>query len=299
MIYPSSLQKGDKIAIISPASHIRHEYVDAACRIIAEWGYEPVVSEHCKGTCGTYSGTIEERLADLVAAFTDTSVRAIMCSRGGYGVVHLLDLIDPEIIRRNPKWVIGFSDISAMHAAMHRCGIASIHSPMTKQFAVQGAADECIVALRGILEGRMPAYIEPPHPFNRPGTVTGELIGGNLAVLCGLQGSQWDIFAPGKILFIEDVAEAVYRVERMLYNLRLRGILGQLGGLIVGRFTEFTSPDGNGDTMETMVRRMVEPYGYPVAFDFPVGHIDRNLPLVEGSTATLSVTSTGTTLSMA
>lgn len=296
MIYPAPLKKGDKIAIISPASHIRHEYVDAACRIIAEWGYVPVVSEHCKGSRGTYSGTVEERLADLTAALTDTGVRAIICSRGGYGVVHLLDLIDPEIIRSNPKWVIGFSDISAMHAAMHRCGIASIHSPMTKQFAVGGADDECIVALRNILEGHLPEYCEPSHPFNRPGTATGELIGGNLAVLCGLQGSEWDIFAPDKILFIEDIGEAVYRVERMLYNLRLRGILGELRGLIVGRFTEFTSPDGNGDTMETMVHRMVEPYGYPVTFDFPVGHIDRNLPLIEGSTVTLTVTPTATTL---
>ncbi len=296
MIYPAPLKKGDKIAIISPASHIRHEYVDAACRIIAQWGYEPVVSKHCKGAVGTYSGTIEERLADLTAALTDTSVRAILCSRGGYGVVHLLDRINPELIRSNPKWVIGFSDISAMHAAMHRCGIASVHSPMTKQFAVRGADDECVAALRDILEGHLPVLWVLGLPFFRPGTASGELFGGNLAVLCGLQGSEWDIFAPDKILFIEDVGEAVYRVERMLYNLRLRGILGQLRGLIVGRFTEYACPDGNGDTMETMVRRMVEPYGYPVAFDFPVGHIDRNLPLVEGSTATLTVTPTTTTL---
>ena len=298
MIYPSSLQKGDKIAIISPASHIRHEYVDAACRIIEGWGFVPVVSDHCKGATGTYSGTIEERLADLVAAFTDPSVRAILCSRGGYGVVHLLDRLDPRVIADNPKWLIGFSDISALHAAMHRCGIASIHSPMTKQFAVGGAGDECIVALRGILEGSRPTYCEPPHPFNHPGTATGTLIGGNLAVLCGLQGSQWDIFSPDAILFIEDVGEAVYRVERMLYNLRLRGILPRLRGLIVGRFTDYSCPDGNGDTMETMVRRMVEPYGYPVAFDFPLGHISRNLPLIEGCTATLTVTPTATTLTM-
>ena len=297
MIYPAPLKKGDKIAIVSPASHIRHEYVDAACRIIEQWGYKPVVGEHCKGATGTYSGTVEERLADLRAAFTDKSVKAILCSRGGYGVVQLLEALGTEILRDNPKWVIGFSDISAMHAAMLTAGVMSLHAPMTKQFATLGAKDECVKLLRGIIEGEKPEYCEPAHLFNRKGIAEGEIVGGNMAVLCGLQGSRYNILTADKILFIEDIGEAVYKVERMLYNLRLNGVLQGLRGLIVGRFTEYTNPDSNGENMEQMVSRMVAPYGYPVAFDFPVGHIDRNLPIIEGAEVRLEVAAAATTLS--
>lgn len=296
MIYPAPLRKGDKIAIVSPASHIRHEYVDGACRIIEQWGYEPVVGAHCKGVCGTYSGTVEERLADLTAAFADKSVKAILCSRGGYGVVHLLERIDSSLLSDNPKWFIGFSDISALHAALTTAGVVSLHAPMTKQFAEKGADDECVGIIRSVVEGTLPAYREPWHEFNRPGVAEGQLVGGNLAVLCGLRGSRFDILKGDKILFIEDVNEQVYAVERMLYALRLGGVLGNLRGLIVGRFTDYHNPDGNGESMEQMVRRMVEPYGYPVAFDFPIGHIDRNLPIIEGADVRLDVAASGTSL---
>lgn len=296
MIYPASLKKGDKIAILSPASHIKHEYVDAACRIISEWGYEPVVSEHCKGQFGTYSGTIEERLADLKAALADASVRAILCSRGGYGVVHLMEYLTAEELNRDPKWIIGFSDISVMHAAMVSAGVVSLHAPMTKQFHDFGADNECVKLIHDVITGTMPAYTEAPHKYNRNGEAEGQLVGGNLAVLCGLIGSRLDILKGDKILFIEDVGEAVYSIERMLYNLRLDGALANIRGLIVGQFTEYKNPDGNGDSMEDMIHRMVEPYGFPVAFGFPFGHVDRNLPIIEGANVRLSVTDSGTSL---
>ena len=294
IIFPSPLTKGDKIAIISPASHILPDYVDGACNAIAQMGFQPVVSTHCKGQCGGYSGTIEQRLADFLEALHNPEVKAILCSRGGYGVVHLLEYLSADDIAENAKWLIGFSDISALHAAMVASGVASIHASMAKHLTQFGVDDEATVALFNILQGKLPTYQTPSHPFNKPGTATGTLTGGNMAVLCGLLDTDFDLLSRGDILFIEDVGEEVYKIERMLYNLRLSGVLPMIKGLIVGRFTDYRNPDGNGDSMEQMVKRMVEPYDIPVAFDFPVGHVDENMPLIEGAQVTLTVADTVT-----
>lgn len=294
IIFPSPLTKGDKIAIISPASHILPEYVDGACQAIAQMGFQPVVSTHCKGQCGGYSGTIEQRLADFLEALHNPEVKAILCSRGGYGVVHLLEYLSADDIAENAKWLIGFSDISALHAAMVASGVASIHASMAKHLTQFGVDDEANTALFNILQGKLPTYQTPSHAFNKPGTATGTLTGGNMAVLCGLLDTDFDLLSRGDILFIEDVGEEVYKIERMLYNLRLSGVLPMIKGLIVGRFTDYRNPDGNGDSMEQMVKRMVEPYDIPVAFDFPVGHVDENMPLIEGAQVTLTIADTVT-----
>lgn len=294
IIFPSPLTKGDKIAIISPASHILPDYVDGACNAITQMGFQPVVSNHCKGQCGGYSGTIEQRLADFLEALHNPEVKAILCSRGGYGVVHLLEYLSSDDIAKNAKWLIGFSDISALHAAMVASGVASIHASMAKHLTQFGVDDEATQALFNILQGKLPTYQTPSHAFNKPGTATGTLTGGNMAVLCGLLDTEFDLLSRGDILFIEDVGEEVYKIERMLYNLRLSGVLPMIKGLIVGRFTDYRNPDGNGDSMEQMVKRMVEPYDIPVAFDFPVGHVDENMPLIEGAQVTLTVADTVT-----
>ena len=294
IIFPSPLTKGDKIAVISPASHILPDYVDGACNAIAQMGFQPVVSNHCKGQHGGYSGTIEQRLADFLEALHNPEVKAILCSRGGYGVVHLLEYLSADDIAENAKWLIGFSDISALHAAMVASGVASIHASMAKHLTQFGVDDEATVALFNILQGKLPTYQTPSHAFNKPGTATGTLTGGNMAVLCGLLDTDFDLLSRGDILFIEDVGEEVYKIERMLYNLRLSGVLPMIKGLIVGRFTDYRNPDGNGDSMEQMVKRMVEPYDIPVAFDFPVGHVDENMPLIEGAQVTLTVADTVT-----
>ena len=294
IIFPSPLTKGDKIAIISPASHILPDYVDGACNAIAQMGFQPVVSTHCKGQCGGYSGTIEQRLADFLEALHNPEVKAILCSRGGYGVVHLLEYLSADDIAENAKWLIGFSDISALHAAMVASGVVSIHASMAKHLTQFGVDNEATVALFNILQGNLPTYQTPSHAFNKPGTASGTLTGGNMAVLCGLLDTDFDLLSRGDILFIEDVGEEVYKIERMLYNLRLSGVLPMIKGLIVGRFTDYRNPDGNGDSMEQMVKRMVEPYDIPVAFDFPVGHVDENMPLIEGAQVTLTVADTVT-----
>ncbi|MDE6288361.1 MAG: LD-carboxypeptidase, partial [Muribaculaceae bacterium] len=271
--------------------------VDSAATVLRDLGYEPVIYPHAFGRNREFSGTHAERYADQAAAFTDTTIRAILCSRGGYGVVHNLDRLATLPLRDDPKWVIGFSDISALHALMASNHIASIHASMAKHIKL-GPGNEDNAALFDILAGGMPSYQFDPNPYNQPREATGKLLGGNLAVIADLINTPFDIIHPGTILFIEDVSEPVYKIERILYQLKLSGILPQLKGLIIGQFTEY-KPDAVHETMEAMIHELVKDYDYPVAFGVPVGHVDHNVPLVESSQATLRVTPEGTTLTLA
>lgn len=249
------------------------------------------VMPHAKGEYGNYSGTAAERLDDLATALTDPQVRAVLCSRGGYGVVHILEQLDTVDLRRDPKWIIGFSDISALHAWATKQKVASIHSSMAGHIML-GSDDPDNAALFDILRGEKPTFIFDSCPrYDRPGVATGRIVGGNLAVLAHLIGTPYNVFEPGTILFIEDVAEPIYKVERMLYQLDLAGILPRLGGLIVGQFTEYT-PDKSYGSMYDMIYDRVSQYGYPVAFNVPIGHVDHNIPVIENATVTLKVTDT-------
>lgn len=295
--YPRKLRPGDKIAIVSPAGPIDRDIVEKAAAVIRGQGFEPVIYPHAFGRNGHFSGTHDERLADLQAALTDTTVRAILCSRGGYGVVHNLDRLAALPLKDDPKWIIGFSDISALHALMASNNIASIHSSMAKQIML-GADDPDNKMLFGILRGEMPSYTFAPNEYNCTGTATGRLLGGNLAVIADLISTPFDIIRPGSILFIEDVSEPIYKVERILYQLKLSGILPNLKGLIIGQFTDY-KPDGNHKRMEDMIHDIVKDYDYPIAFGVPVGHVDHNIPLIESSEATLTVTPEKVTLTLA
>ncbi|MCM1517400.1 MAG: LD-carboxypeptidase [Pseudoflavonifractor sp.] len=291
LIFPAPLQAGDRVAIVSPASAVNSDYIDGAVSTLIRWGYEPVVAPHARGISGSYSGTVSDRAADLANALADPSIRAVICSRGGYGTVHLLDDMARLPLRDDPKWVVGFSDISALHALMATHDIASIHGSMCKHLTLQPDGLPA-TTLRSILRGDRPSYHHPSHPLNRPGTATGRLAGGNMAVLGGLIGTRFDMIRPGTVLFIEDIAEPIYKVERLLYQLRLSGVLPAIAGLIVGRFTDWR-PDRNYTDIYTMIADMVTPYGYPVAFDFPIGHVDDNMPVIVSSTVTLSVSDDG------
>ena len=302
MIVPQLLKPGDKVAIVSPSGTVLPERVDGAVRAIEKWGFVPVVSKHCKEQHTAYgvvshSAPLESRCADFQEALHNPEIRAILCSRGGYGAVQLLESLNIEQLSRDPKWLIGFSDISALHAAWHKAGIVSIHSPMAKHLTLYDADDETNRTNYNILtRGEFPNYIVNPHRHNRYGKVTAQITGGNLAVLMGLLATPFNMIKPGNILFIEDVAEQVYQVQRQLYHLRLAGILPHLAGLIVGQFTKHRGDDTSA--MTDMIHDMVADYDYPVAFDFPIGHVPRNVPIVEGATATLEVTSTSTTLTL-
>lgn len=292
MLYPSPLKKGDKIAICSPAGPIAPENVEGAAKVLRDQGWEVVVMPHTLGKNGQYSGTDDERFADLRDALLDPSIRAVICSRGGYGVVHLMDRLEKLPLADDPKWVVGFSDISALHAMLQRKGVASIHGSMTSHIKL-GPDDPDNAALFSILRGERPAYSFPAHDYDRPGIATGTLLGGNLAVLAELINTPYDILRPDSILFIEDIAEPIYKIERIMYQLRLSGVLKSIRGLIVGQFTDY-KPNENYKDMETMIRDMVAPYSYPVAFGAPIGHVDHNIPVIEGAKITLKVSPSGT-----
>lgn len=300
VIYPPSLMPGDTIAIVSPATTVKEEYVFGAERRLQEMGYKVRIMPGALGPSdGSYASSAERRLQDLQDAVSDTDIKAILCARGGYGAVHLIEQFDAETLRRNPKWLIGYSDISALHAMMRRAGVASIHAPMAKHLSIEPEDDAAINALSQILSCKDSlTYNLDAHPYNVCGEANGELRGGNLAVLAGLIGTEFDILTPDKedvILFIEDISEAIYSTERMLYNLHLNGSLRRIKALIVGQFTE-TRADKNFESTHSMIHSLLKRLGYgdlPVVFDFPVGHVSHNMPMIEGAQCHIKITPHG------
>ena len=292
---PRPLRAGDRVAIVSPSSIIKPQVVYRAMPVLTAQGWSVYAGAHTFDRHGTYAGTADARYDDLATALLDPDTRAIICARGGYGAVHLMERLSRLPLRDDPKWIVGYSDISALHALMTANGILSIHAPMCKHLAEHGGRDEDSQRLFGLLRGETPAVSFAPHRLNRHGRATARLAGGNLAVIAGLISTPWDPIQPGTILFVEDVSEPIYKVERILYTLRLNGTLGRLAGLVVGRFTNYT-PDRDNESMEAMVSRLVADYGYPVAFGVPVGHVDHNVPMLCGATVTLDVSPSGVTL---
>lgn len=285
---PANLKTGDRIAILSPASIINPDYVAGAVRTLRGEGFDPVVMPHTLGAHGSFSGTSEERTADMTAALSDPSIRAIICSRGGYGAVQLLEkaAVHPSF-EDDPKWLAGFSDVSALHALWGSRGITSIHSSMTKQLAL-GPNDPLNRKFFSILMGGKPMVEWEASEANHPGCTTAPLLGGNLAVISALIATPYNVIKEDTILMIEDIAEPIYKVERILYQLRLAGILPRLAGLVVGQFTDYR-PSRDHASMEAMIEKMVKPYSFPIAFNAPIGHVDGNEPLLLNAIATLNV----------
>ena len=286
---PPFLHEGDKIAIISPSSKIDKSFLKGARKRVESWGLEVVMGRHAGSSSGTFAGTQKQRLEDLQEAMDDPEIKAILCSRGGYGAVHLVGKTDFARFRAHPKWLIGFSDITALHNVMQESGFASLHAPMARHLTVEPADDPCTAHLRDILFGKLPDYTHRKHRLNRPGTARGILRGGNMAVFYGLRGTPYDIPPEGSILFIEDVNERPHAVERMMYNLKLGGVLERLSGLIVGQFTEYEENRSLGKDLYGALRDLVEEYDYPVCFNFPVGHVPCNLPLINGAAVEFTV----------
>lgn len=293
ILTPRPLVHGDRIAILSPSGIVKPQLVYDCLPVLADQGWVPYVCENAFKRCEGYAGTDAERYADLETALLDPDTRAIFCSRGGYGAVHLLERLDRLPLRDDPKWIIGYSDISALHALMTRHGIKSIHAPMAKHISQSEGRDEDSRRLFSLLSGSTPEVRTGGYSLNRQGSAEGLLVGGNLAVIAGLISTPFDVIRPGSILFIEDIAEPIYKTERILYTMKLNGTLASLAGLIVGQFTDY-APDRGASTMEEMISHMVEDYDYPVAYNFPVGHVRHNIPMLCSSKVRLGVTS-GTT----
>lgn len=289
---------GDTVAIVSPAGAIRdRSIVEGAIDTLRGWGLNCIVAPHCLGSDGYYSGCISERIEDFSNALTDKNVKAILCSYGGYGCVHLLQAVAP-LIAENPKWIIGMSDCSALLAAGLSSKVISLHAPQCRHLS-EFPNDASSEALRNILFGGATQYTIAPHPLNIAGEASGTLVGGNLSVLCSLLRTPYDVFQRGAILFIEDINEPPYRIERMLYNLKLAGIFDTLAGVIVGEFSYTNEKEcHNAGTLYENIHRILSEYRFPVCYKFPVGHNRENLPMLVGSTATLKVDKSGTTLTM-
>lgn len=302
---PPRLTPGDAVAVVSPAGSMSPEIVDKASLALRREGYVVKLGRFCLGshTDGviTCSGTVEQRLADLREALEDPSVKAVWCSRGGFGTVPLLASLDVNFLAEHPKWIVGYSDITALHAAMLAAGVVSLHAPMMRHLAEHGIAGNAISqTIMQVLGGecRTLRYEVPCHTHNSIGRAKGRLVGGNLAVLESLVATGFDMLCPGAILFIEDVGDEVFRVERMMCHLLLTGVLPKLSGLVVGSFTRYRESE-QGCAMHDMIRAMVADFSYPVAFGFPVGHAGRNVPLVEGAEAELHVSEQSATLALA
>lgn len=290
---PPALKPHDRAVILSPAGRIDAEKVYAAAAVIKAWGLHPTIAPYALGSYGRYSGRVEERLSDLQQAMDDPAVRLILCSRGGYGVVQLLPHLDFTAIRSNPKWVVGYSDITGLHAALQLQDIASLHAPMANHLAEESEGDRATAYLHDILFGKPLRYEIPVReyqPLNRAGRVTGRLFGGNLSVFSSLLGTKFAKIPRGGILFLEDVGEQPYKVDRMIHQLLLAGVFDRIGGMMVGHFTGYEEDTEMNSPLLQSLYEVVKNQGFPLCFGFPVGHVRENYPLVMGSNATLTVT---------
>lgn len=292
MLQPPNLQIGDKALILSPAGKIDAEPVERAMDILRGWGLEAEISENALSQTGRFSGFVEQRLSDLQKAMNDPQVKLIFCSRGGYGTVHLLDKLDLAGIKQHPKWVIGYSDITVLHAALQSHGIMSVHGPMAKHFSDEGAADVSVRFTKAILSGETLDYDIPVTHLawlNRQGKAAGRLFGGNLSVFCSMLGTKFAKIPKNGILFIEDIGEEPYKVDRYINQLKLAGVFDKISGFIVGQFSDYTEDNDMYAALYESIAQAVTEYDFPVCFNFPVGHVKLNFPLVMGKKAKLTV----------
>ena len=297
-VMPTPLKTGDTIAVISPSSVPDSATVAKGCATLRSWGYVPVVGAHALSSYHGFAGTADERATDLLWALRNPSVKAIICSRGGDGAVQVLQRIPLKEFRNHPKWIMGFSDVTALHSAEVAAGVMSIHCSMCDGIAMRGERDSVNMILRKLLQGELPTYQAPAHPLNQQGEATGILVGGNFSVFCGLAGSEYDFLNradEGLILFIEDSDESMTKVDRMLHQLEIRGVLSKLNGIIVGHFSKYKSPENGFADMYEMLHEYLQHYQIPVSYDFPVGHHSgKNYPMVEGCKMNLKVGQDGT-----
>jgi muramoyltetrapeptide carboxypeptidase len=290
---PPYLKKGDTIGITCPAGYMEKDKAQTCIATLQNWGYTIIVGKTLGSNSKNYfSGTDEERLNELQAMLDDESIKAILCGRGGYGVGRIIDQLDFTKFKRKPKWIIGFSDITVLHSHFNsKLRIASLHAPMANAFNNDGFKSEYVRSLQKALIGKKANYQSAINPFNKKGTASGELVGGNLALLAHLIGTPSDIKTKNKILFIEDIGEYIYNIDRMFYQLKRSGKLDKLAGLIIGGFSELkdtTRPFGK--TVHEVISEIVAEYNYPVCYNFPVSHEKENYALKVGGNYKLIIT---------
>lgn len=294
---PAFLSPGDTVALISPSYAVDDSSVVAASDILRSWGFEVVVGPNVgKMHLGRYAGTLQERLSDVRWALGDPAVKAVICNRGGYGSIHMVDRLLTDELSASPKWIVGYSDITTFLGMETLAGVMSIHGTMGSHIA-QGGEDETSTLLRDLLLGTVPRYKVAPHPDNRMGHATGILVGGNLSTFAPLLGTSADATALEDIvLFVEEVGESMHNIDRLFNELQFSGALSRCRAVVLGEFTDSGSEFENR-SVEQMLLEYLSGYGIPVLCGFPSGHDTVNLPLVMGSTVTVDVTPEGGTLS--
>ena len=296
LLRPPYLKKGDTVILLSTARKITLEELAPAIRLIEGWGLKIRLGATIGLADNQYAGTDAQREADLQAAVSDPDVRAILCARGGYGTVRMMDNIDWTGLLSHPKWFCGFSDMTYIHVHLNQTlGVQTIHSTVPVFFPKNTAG--AIESLRKQLFGEEVTFQAPPHPLNRTGSAKGTLIGGNLSILYSITGTKSGFNTAGKILFLEDIDEYRYHIDRMMMNLKRSGKLNALAGLIVGGMTDMKDnaiPFGK-EAAEIIAEHVAE-FSYPVCFDFPAGHIPDNNAIVLGKVTTMIVDAAGTTV---
>ena len=282
------LKQNDKIAIVATARKISAEELDFAIKTIKAWGLQAVLGKNIYAIENQFAGSDKQRAEDLQWAINDDSIKAIIIARGGYGTIRIVDAIDFTKLKTNPKFIIGYSDVTVLHSHIHNhIGVPTLHATMPINFNKNA---EAVETLRKCLFGEKVSYQFEANPLNKTGEVNGVLIGGNLSLLYALSGTASDIDTKGKILFLEDLDEYLYHIDRMMLNLKRSGKLTNLKAIVVGGFTDMkdnTIPFGK--TAEEIILEAVKEYNFPVCFNFPAGHIDRNLALCFGKKVSLQI----------
>lgn len=277
------------IRIVSPSGAIDGRYIDGAKQVLQKWGFNVSEGLHARDRYGRFAGTQADRIADLQTAINDADIDIILCSRGGYGLAQIIDKIDLKPLCRHPKLICGFSDITVLHSALGKLDLPSVHSIMAKHLTELPKDAEPKLQLQNILQGQKPTYEISSHRLNRQGMAQGILRGGNLSVLYGLRGTPYDFQPENTILFIEDIAEKPYHIDRMMQNLKLGGILQRISGLVVGQFSDCDEDPLMMRSIEEIISDAVSEYSYPVCFNFPAGHVAQNMPLIMNTEAELRV----------
>ncbi|MFC6996001.1 S66 peptidase family protein [Rufibacter roseus] len=289
MTIPAALQKGDTVGIVCLANKIALQDIQPGIKLLESWGLRVVLGESVGAEYNQMGGSDEVRTADFQRMLDDPEIKAVISARGGYGTTRILDQIDFAGFYTQPKWVVGFSDVTALLCHLHRMGIECLHATMPKLMA-QPDTQEADESLRRALFGETLSYSIPSHTYNQIGIAQGLVVGGNLILLDTIVNTPSDIDYDGKILFLEDVGEYYYNIDRVLVHMRRMGRLRNLAGLIIGQFTEMKDNQiPFGKTVNEIVLEHCAGYGYPICFDFPVGHVPHNLAMVVGREAKLKV----------
>lgn len=290
MKFPPYLMPGDRVAVVSPAGKVDPQVVERGAELLRQLGFEVDIGRHACGEDGVFSANDAARAADMQEALDDGAIKAIFFSRGGYGCLRTHLRLDWSSFFRNPKWLVGFSDVTVFHAYLSRHHVASIHGVMPSMFETGQALTDSFRKTIAMLAGAQTGYDVSPHALNRVGAASGILSGGNLSILQSLRGTPLDLIPEGRVLFIEDIHEYLYHLDRMMQNLKAGGVLGRISGLLVGHFTRMR--DGQTPFARNayeIIREAVEPWDYPVVFGFPAGHELPNDPLLMGGMITLEV----------